>query len=237
MPRNARTVAAGLPYHITQRGTNREKVFFSVADRHLYLRLIRENLSDAGVKVLAYCLMSNHVHFVVVPEREDSLAVLFARANGRYAQVANARKGRSGHLWQARFFSCALSEQRLWSVLGYVEANPCRAGMVERPEEYRWSSAAVHLTGVADGSGILDLLFYQQAGGMERWQQVHENRASEEDLTKLRRCTYSGRPFGDESFLSALEGQFHRRWRRFKLEAESAFFVETAQTSVPRSEF
>lgn len=86
MPRNARTVAAGLPYHITQRGTNCEKVFFSVADRHLYLRLIRENLSDAGVKVLAYCLMSNHVHFVVVPDREDSLAVLFARANGRYAR-------------------------------------------------------------------------------------------------------------------------------------------------------
>jgi putative transposase len=72
---------------------------------------------------------------------------------------------------------------------------------------------------------------------MERWQQVHENRASEEDLTKLRRCTYSGRPFGDESFLSALEGQFHRRWRRFKLEAESASSVETAQTSAPRLEF
>ena len=69
--------AAELPYHVTQRGTNREKVFFSVADRHLYLQLIRENLAEPEMKVLAYCLMTNHVHFVVVPQREDSLARLF----------------------------------------------------------------------------------------------------------------------------------------------------------------
>ena len=100
MPRNARVVAPGLPYHITQRGTNRERVFFTAGDRVLYLQLIRENMEQAGVQVLAYCLMTNHVHFVVVPEREDSLSVLFGRANGRYAQAVNIRKGRCGHLWQ-----------------------------------------------------------------------------------------------------------------------------------------
>jgi Transposase IS200 like len=61
MPRNARVVASGLPYHITQRGTNRERVFFTVGDRRLYLRLIQESLAEAGVRVLAYCLMTNHV--------------------------------------------------------------------------------------------------------------------------------------------------------------------------------
>jgi REP element-mobilizing transposase RayT len=106
-------VAEGLPYHVTQRGTNREKVFFSGADCRLYLRLIRENLCDAGAKVLAYCLMSTRVHFVVEAEREDSLALLFGRANGRYAQAVNIRKGRSGHLWQARFCSCPMSEGHL----------------------------------------------------------------------------------------------------------------------------
>jgi putative transposase len=69
MPRNARVVAAGLPYHITQRGTNRARVFFTRGDRALYLRLIRENQEAAGVRILAYCLMTNHVHFIVVPER------------------------------------------------------------------------------------------------------------------------------------------------------------------------
>jgi len=64
----------GVPFHITQRGTNREQVFFSVSDRSLYLRLLRETLAEAEVRILAYCLMRNHVHLVAVPEREDSLA-------------------------------------------------------------------------------------------------------------------------------------------------------------------
>jgi putative transposase len=82
MPRNARVVAPGIPYHVAQRGSNRQAVFFGVGDRKLYLQLIRENQVEADVKVLAFCLMTNHIHFIVVPEREDSLAILFRRANG-----------------------------------------------------------------------------------------------------------------------------------------------------------
>jgi putative transposase len=141
-------IAPGLPYHITQRGTNRERVFYTAGDRLLYLQLVRENQADDGVRVLAYCLMTNHVHFGAVPEREDSLALLFGRANGRYAQALNIRKGRSGHLWQARFHSCVLADTHLGIALLYVEDNPCRAGMVQTPAEYRWSSSAVHLLGV-----------------------------------------------------------------------------------------
>ena len=87
MPRNARVVAAGLPYHITQRGTNRQNVFFSVSDRKLYLQLLRENLDPSGVRVLAYCLMTNHVHLIVVPDREDSLALLMGRVKIGRAHV------------------------------------------------------------------------------------------------------------------------------------------------------
>jgi len=147
MPRNARVVAPGLPHHITQRGTNRQRVFVTVADRSLYLRLVRENQAEAGVRILAYCLMRNHVHFVAVPQREDSLAVLFGRANGRNAQALNIPKGRSGHLWQARFHSCALSDSHLEIALRYVEENPCRAGIAASPAEYRWSSAAARRPG------------------------------------------------------------------------------------------
>jgi putative transposase len=214
MPRNARVVAPGLPYHITQRGTNRERVFFTVGDRSLYLRLIRENQAAAGVRILAYCLMTNHVHFVAVPEREDSLALLFGRANGRYAQALNIRKGRCGHLWQARYHSCVLSDSHLEFALRYVEDNPCRAGMVGRPGAYRWSSAAAHLLGSPDRTKVLDMKFWERAGGAALWAEMHGSRSGADQIAELRKCTYSGRPFGGDSFISEMEERFQRKWRR-----------------------
>ena len=228
MPRNARVVAPGLPYHVTQRGTNRERVFFTAGDRALYLQLIRENIKEAGVRILAYCLMSNHVHFVVVPEREDSLAVLFGRANGRYAQAVNIRKGRCGHLWQARYHSCPMSGTHLWVGLRYVEMNPCRARMAEAAEEYRWSSAKVHLTGEKDGSRILDLDFWEKAGGVETWRELHSKEIPEEQALELRKCTYSGRPFGEPAFVAEIEERFQRKWRRPGSTMQSAGFAISA---------
>ena len=136
MPRNSRCVAAGCEYHVTQRGVNRQPVFYSIGDRLHYLRLMAENLADTQTRVLAFCLMTNHVHFVVVPERDDALAVLFRRVHGRYAQYLNVRRHRTGHLWQNRFFSCPVSEGWLWVALRYVEENPVRALMVGSPELY-----------------------------------------------------------------------------------------------------
>jgi len=83
---HARCVESGLAYHVTPRGSNRQKVFFSVGDRKMYLSLLRQQAAEAEVRVLAYALMSNHVHLVEVPERDDSLAVLFRRLHGRYAR-------------------------------------------------------------------------------------------------------------------------------------------------------
>ena len=233
MPRNARVVAPGVPYHVTQRGTNRQKVFFTAADRSLYLRLIRENLKEAEARVLAYCLMTNHLHFVVVPEREDSLALLFGRANGRYAQGLNIRKGRSGHLWQARFHSCPMSVSHLWVGLRYVEENPCRARMVEKAEEYRWSSAAVHLGLVEDRSRVLDMEFWEREGGAKAWAELHGRALGSEELSGLRKCTYAGRPFGEESFLKEMEERFQRKWRRAGRGANSRETENKADRGVP----
>jgi putative transposase len=108
MPRNAERVLPGLPYHVTQRGTNRQRVFFSPTDYKMYLSLLRDQLGDTETSVLAYCLMTNHVYLVVVPQRDDSLAVLFQRVHGRYSQYLNTRRRRTGHLWQQRHFSRAL---------------------------------------------------------------------------------------------------------------------------------
>jgi putative transposase len=223
MPRNARCVLPGIPYHVTQRGTNRQIVFHSAADRRTYLSLIRENLEEAGVRALGYCLMTNHVHWVVIPEREDSLAVLFRRVHGRYAQAWNARRGRSGHVWQNRFFSCPLEENHLWVALRYVEQNPVRARLARAPEEYQWSSARANLCGEPDRARVLDREFWRRAGGVDTWREIHG--AAEDGLATrlLQRCTYSGRPFGGEAFLEQIEVAVGRKWRRWGFEkAKSA---------------
>jgi putative transposase len=203
---------------VTQRGTNRQKVFFSTAHRKTYLSLVARHREDAGVRVLAYCLMSNHVHWVLIPERADSLAVLFRRVHGAYAQAVNTGLGRSGHLWQNRFFSCPVAEDRLGIVLRYVEANPVRAGMAALPEQYRWSSAPAHMGELRrDPSGVLDLAFWERAGGSQTWREMHAS-TGDHDLNLLRRCTYSGRPFGAEDFVTRLESHFQRSWRRWSFE-------------------
>src|SRR5712671_817565 len=161
MPRRKRCISPGMPYHITQRGVDGRETFSCVDDRHTYLGLLRLNLSDAGVRLLGWCLMTNHVHLIAVPERAGSLSVLMRRVHGRYAQYYNAHAERTGHLWQNRFFACVLSPGHLWTALAYVERNPVRAKIVRRPEEYPWSSAPAHVSG-GDGTGLLDMEWWRQ---------------------------------------------------------------------------
>ena len=113
MPRVARIVVPGMPHHITQRGNNRQDVFFIDADRSLYLTLLKEQSRRFGLSIIAYCLMSNHVHLVAAPRRADSLAKAVGRTHWLYAQAINRMHGRSGHLWQNRFHSCALDGEHV----------------------------------------------------------------------------------------------------------------------------
>lgn len=218
MPRSPRCVVPGLAYHVTQRGTNREPVFLTDADRRCYLRLMRDNLDETGSRILAYCLMKNHIHVIVVPTRDDSLAVLLRRVNGRYAQCFNALRGRCGHLWQNRFYSCPLGLKHLWTALRYVEQNPVRAAVASSPLDYQWSSARAHLLGLGDQSGVLDLKFWREEGGVERWRELHDQPDDPNQVQLLKRCTYAGRPFGEESFVREIEERFRRRWRRWGFE-------------------
>lgn len=213
----------GVACHITQRGVARRETFSSDEDRSTYLQLFGQNMADAQVGLLGWCLMTNHVHLIAVPVREDSLSVLLRRVHGRYAQYYNARMGRSGHLWQNRFFACLLSLDHLWTALAYVERNPVRAGMVEQAADYRWSSAQAHLTG-QDEIGMLDMDWWRTGGrhaAPGNWNEVLRGEDSERSRA-LRRCTYSGRPFGDEEFLEEMAERFGRRWTRGRPKKEKA---------------
>ena len=145
MPRRARVVFEGVVHHITQRGNYRQNVFEDDSDKRKYVEFIREYSEKYGMKIYAYCLMSNHVHFIAAPVKEDSLAMTFKYANMRYSSYFNKKNKRSGHLWQGRFYSCPLQFEHALEALRYVERNPVRARMVELPWEYEWSSAREHV--------------------------------------------------------------------------------------------
>jgi putative transposase len=166
------------------------------------------------VRVLGYCLMTTHVHWVVVPQQEDSLEVLFRRVHGRYAQYLNTRRRRSGHLWQNRFFSCAVAPEREDVVLRYVEWNPVRAGMVEAPEEHVWSSAAVHLRGPGtEAIPLLDWNYWTKRGGAAGWREHIARPEDVRDAQRIRRATYAGAPLGPAEFVESTERKFGRKWR------------------------
>ena len=145
MPRRARVVFEGVVHHITQRGNYRQNVFEDDSDKRKYVEFIREYSEKYGMKIYAYCLMSNHVHFIAAPVKEDSLAMTFKYSNMRYSSYFNKKNKRSGHLWQGRFYSCPLQFEHALEALRYVERNPVRARMVDLPWEYEWSSAREHV--------------------------------------------------------------------------------------------
>ena len=113
MPRIARVVLPGVPLHVTQRGIRRFEVFRGDTDRYTYLSLLRESCRQFRLRIYAYCLMSNHVHFVAVPDDSDSLWRTFHRCHGAYATRFNMKHGWTGHLWQAAVLMCAGREASL----------------------------------------------------------------------------------------------------------------------------
>lgn len=214
MPRSTRCFEPGLAYHVTQRGVDRQRVFFQKGDRTSYLTLASSLLPLAQVRVLAWCLMTNHVHWIVVPEREDSLPQFFRHLQGRYAQAINARRGRVGHLWQNRYFACALDQSHLWTAIRYVEWNPVRAGMTVNPVDYPWSSASLHLLSPErESPALLDWNFWREQGGAAAWSEMLCVADSARRAAELRASTYCGKPFGSDEFVQRQEEIFGRVWR------------------------
>ncbi len=206
MPRLSRFVFAGVPYHVTQRGNRRGDVFFRDADRTTYLDWLGEYSERYSVKVLAYCLMTNHVHLVVVPSNADGLERVFRPLHTRYAMRVNRVWEWSGHLWQGRYFAAALDDSYLYAATRYVERNPVRAGMVSRAEDYRWSSAAAHCSD--QGNHLLDdprdwYPDVQPGSGWSSWLSLQDEQAQ---LDVLRQNIERGLPCGSDDFVRRLEG-------------------------------
>lgn len=219
MPRIARFVWSGVPHHVTQRGNRRGQVFFSDADHQTYLALLREYTVKYEVAVLAYCLMPNHVHLVLVPAAGDSLPIALRPLHLRYAQRVNRMKNWKGHVWQGRYFASVLDERHCWAAIRYVERNPVRAGMVQRAESYRWSSAGAHCGLRKDAVLTTEPSWQRQFKGIGDWSEWLAAGNAADELTALRRNTSKGLPCGSDEFIDKLElsaGRCLRNRRRRK---------------------
>lgn len=211
MPRIARIVVPDGPHHVTQRGNNCQDVFFTDDDRRAYLGLLRDRCTAAGVRVLGYCLMTNHVHLVVVPPDAAALGLAIGRTHFAYAQHINRRHGRSGYLWQGRFYSCPLGEPHVWRALAYIERNPVRARLVRCAWRWPWSSAAAHAGEGPDVAGVLDLDEWRAEWTAARWRRELAEPADEPWRARFWRAAHTGRPLGEDRWLAKLEARLGRR--------------------------
>ncbi len=150
MARLAPVVAPGLPHHIIQRGSRRQRTFFCDDDYQIYLDLMKEWCSTHQVEIWAYCLMPNHVHLIAVAHTADGLRRAIGEVHRRYTRMVNFREGWRGHMWQGRFASFVLDERYLLTAARYVELNPVRARLIKASGRYPWGSATAHFRGRDD---------------------------------------------------------------------------------------
>lgn len=210
MARLARVVLPGHPHHVTQRGNRRQDVFFQESDYRYYLQLLREWCDRERVEIWAYCLMTNHVHLIVRPDDSSNLAKAIGETHRRYTRMINLRNDWKGFLWQGRFSSFPMDEQWLLRAAAYVELNPVRAGMVQEPWEYRWSSVHAHLAGedadqVVATAPLLDLV--------GNWREYLEQ-ARGQDPDEIRSHERTGRVLGSDRFIEQAEVRLGRALKK-----------------------
>jgi putative transposase len=235
MPRRARLRIAGLPLHVVQRGNDKKPCFFSDRDRVLYLGLLQELLARHRCRLHAYVLMTNHVHLLLTPEREESISNLMKNLGQRYVQYVNRTNARSGSLWEGRFRSSIVdSENYLFLCYRYVELNPVRAGMVRRPLDYAWSSHRTNAAGepspIVTPHPNFDALASCDASRRVAYSALFDKDPTEAELKLIRDSSNGGFALGNQAFRDCMTQRLGRRsgpgipGRRPKEDALAAWF-------------
>ena len=212
MARLARLVLPAVPHHVTQRGNRRLPVFFGDEDRQAYLQLIADGAQDSGTRCLAWCLMDNHVHLILIPSHENGLRAMLGEARRQYTRRINFREGWRGYLFQGRFASYPMDDAHLISAIRYVENNPVAAGMTACPEDWIWSSARSHLDGKRHD---LDPLTHLDALGslVRNWRAywrhganyAEAGRVDQETIEAIEQRLRTGRPLATDEWIAEQE--------------------------------
>lgn len=216
MPRRPRIVLPGTPLHLIQRGNNREACFYADKDYLIYLEWLNEYAELCHCSIHAYVLMTNHVHLLITPHKPDSAGALMKRLGQRYVQYINRSYRRSGTLWEGRFRSCLTQEENyVLSCYRYIELNPVRAAMVERPAEYRWSSYRANAQGETSPL-LLPHKLYTALGSDEAtrqhyYRELFRDQMDADIMDEIRTATNGNFTLGDKQFKEQATVALNRR--------------------------
>lgn len=207
MPRPERFTPAGVPVHITQRGNFRQPVFVGESEYWSFLDLLVRYAEKYRNVIVGYCLMTNHYHLVVIPERDGGVSQMMRDVNSTHSRRVNERLDRKGHLWQARFGSTSMNLKHYRTALAYVDLNPVRAGLVRDATQYRWSSAAAH-AGVRPYPKFLNAGPFTSMYTREEWREILTAGMDETAVADLRRATLLGTVSGSVEFIREMEKKY-----------------------------
>lgn len=219
MARLPRLTVPGLPHHIIQRGHNRGPIATDPDDFDTLRRLLTEQAREADVAIHAYVLMGDHFHLLATPKEETGLARMMQGVGRRYVRHFNQRHGRSGTLWEGRY-RCAVLQAETWllTCMAYLDLNPVRAGKVEQPQDWAWSSHR-HYAGAATDKLVSPHALSWGLGNTpfareQAYAQRVEAGVSAAQQQALVDSALHGWALGDAAFLAALQKQTPRRLSR-----------------------
>lgn len=206
----------GVPVHIHHRGNNRQPCFLADNDRSFYLHHLRRLLPLSGCSLHAYCLMTNHVHLLMTPAGATSCARLMQRLAQLHTQYLNRTYGRTGSLWEGRFRSCLVqTEEYLLACQRYIESNPVRADLCDRPSDYAWSSYRSNAEGMPDDAITqheqFTALGVTAASRRRAYESLFKSDERYSRIDDIRRATNGNFALGDERFKRRMAIQLGRR--------------------------
>ena len=211
MARVPRFVLENVVHHVVARGVDRLCIFQSDEDKELYLRRFAKVAEQEKVLVHGFCLMDNHVHWLLTPTTRKGLARLFQRVHTWWAVVFNRKYERTGHLFQNRYHSSPLDETHYWEALRYVELNSKKAGLVTHPVDCKFSSARQHLTGESESRiRLVPVLLTRRRFSVKDWR-TFLGTWDEQKVRLIRRASAGSRPCGEEDWIANLERDHKRR--------------------------
>ena len=215
MPRRPRLALPGVPLHLIQRGNNCQACFFAEEEYRFYLEWLAEHAGKTGCGVHAYVLMTNHVHLLVTPRNANDISLLFQGVGRHFVPYINKTYQRRGSLWEGRHKGHILdSEDYFLICMRYIEMNPLRAGMVEHPARYRWSSYAANAQGI-DNAVIEPHELYMSLGKtsearQEAYRGLFATAINVDELELIRASLHSGTPLGNDRFKQQIESAVGR---------------------------
>lgn len=218
MPRQPRYAVPDVPQHVIQRGNNRQAVFLAERDYQVYLDKLKTAADRNGCDVHAWVLMTNHVHLLVTPRKADAVSKTMQSLGRTYVAYINRTHQRTGTLWEGRYRASLIdSDHYLLACYRYIELNPVRAGMVDRPDAYRWSSYRANATGAYDPLTTAHeryLALASDAGERQAaYRALFGSTPTAAELGRIRTALNQSQVLGSERFKDMIEAQLHRRVR------------------------